>query len=174
MLDNDLIFYYFRSMNNSKPYCIIISIVALSLFSCDRNKINTNRITSLNNYEHYGEWDIVELYVDGVKDSVSPYWYLPNCEDIYTDSCTGTWKNSQNPIDSTPFYWQFSEKGQKFTLSRKSLPSDTLFAANNASHQCYDYSGEYEVLTRRRKLMRFQSYTTVGFSGKLVEIEIRR
>ncbi len=150
----------------------VILTVALVFTACNKTKIYANRLDG-------GDWKVTELSVDGTNEAELPKWTIGDC-DAYKESCTGDWKNDHN--HTAKFAWQFREKGKKFEISNQSkvedvtagLTGDMFFHAEELADQCVNFSGTYEVVEHKRKMMEFKSTTTIGFSGKTVIIKIEK
>lgn len=54
------------------------------------------------------------------------------------------------------------------------LSGDNYFHAEELADQCVNFSGTYEVIEHKRKTMKFESSSTIGFSGKKVVITIEK
>ena len=140
-----------------------ILIVALVFTACNKTKMYENRLDG-------GEWNVTELSVDGVNETELPHWNIGDC-DAYKESCTGEWKNHEGGTGK--FVWQFREKGGKFEISNQSeLTGD--HAQDEVVLQCQNFSGVYDVIEHEKKSMKFESTTTLGFSGKKVVITIEK
>jgi hypothetical protein len=61
-----------------------------------------------------GNWEVVELSVDGQNITPLPSWKINDC-DIYEALCTVAWSLGNK---DSQFYWQFNDKAERFTISR--------------------------------------------------------
>ena len=146
-------------------YIISFLLLAVVLQSCDKNKRASKRLMDP------GRWVLTDIQVAGEKFDNHIEWEVAPCE-IYEESCEAHWLFDGN---SSRIYWQFNDKAETFTISRAFESTDTSeYYTTEAKVQAYRFSGEYQVLTRKRKQMRFQSTQTEGYSGETVVIEIRR
>lgn len=138
-------------------------IVALAFTACNKTKLYANQLDG-------GEWYVTELSVEGINEAELPHWNIGDC-DAYKESCTGEWKNDEG--GNGKFAWQFREKGKKFEISNQSeLTGD--HAQDEVVLQCQNFSGVYDVIEHKKKSMKFESTTTLGFSGKKVVITIEK
>lgn len=137
-------------------------ILALLIVACDKNNRASKRLM------RPGNWVVTHLTVNGSNyTNEHIHWTINDC-DIEEELCTGIWnladKNSQ-------FYWQFNENAERFTLSRVVAPEDCEdFYTEEVEQMTYLFSGDYEVITSKRKSKIFESQNTIGFEGESVRI----
>lgn len=147
-------------------------ILSIAFIACNKTKMYTNRLDG-------GDWKVTELSVDGTNEAELPEWTIGEC-DAYKEACKGDWKNDHG--HKANFIWQFREKGKKFEISNQSkvedvtagLIGDMFFHAEELADQCVNFSGTYEVVEHKKKMMEFKSTTTIGFPGKTVVIKIEK
>lgn len=145
---------------------------ALALTACNKTKMYSNRLDG-------GDWKVTELSVDGKNEAELPKWNIGEC-DAYKETCTGSWKNDHD--HTAKFVWQFREKGKKFEISNQSkvedvtagLIGDMFFHAEELADQCVNFSGVYNVLEHKKKMMKFESTSAIGFPGQKVIISIEK
>ncbi|RYM35506.1 hypothetical protein ERX46_00525 [Brumimicrobium glaciale] len=148
-----------------KKLTILLLATAFIFAACDKNNRASKKLMKA------GTWEVVELSVDGQNITPLPTWQVNDC-DIYETLCTATWtlegKQSQ-------FYWQFNEKAELFTISRIVAPEDCEdFYTEEVEQQTFKFSGDYEVVERKRKSMTFESSKTLGFEGEKVVIRVEK
>jgi hypothetical protein len=148
-----------------KKATILLFALAFILVACDKNKRASKKLMKA------GTWEVVELSVDGQNTSPLPTWDVNDC-DIYETLCTASWKLEGK---QSQFYWQFNKKAELFTISRIVAPEDCEdFYTEEVEQQTFKFSGDYEVVERKRKTMTFESAKTLGFEGNTVVIRIER
>jgi len=148
------------------PKKVIYSVFLIAMFcSCDKNENNAIRLMN-------GQWNMAELTVNEIQ-LVDE---LPKIRtyggEIYDQLLQGAWVIHYS--DSSKFFWQFSDKGKTFKLSRISddLPNQTTTSL--VDQQTYEYSGSYKVLRRAKDEFVFESSETIGFSGQKVKMILRK
>jgi hypothetical protein len=152
----------------------ILAAVVLGISSgCNKTQTFSNRLE--------GEvWSISKLIVDGVEEEHDDHLaelIFSDC-DIYEEVCTGEWEIEQSHAE---FAWQFDEKGALLYIANQSEDGDQHEHDHNeedgeehmvdAIQQCQDLSGTYDVVDMTRKTIKLKSNNTIGFDGKLVEME---
>jgi hypothetical protein len=146
-----------------KKTAILFFALVFIFASCDKNKRASKRLMKA------GTWEVVELSVDGQNLSLLPSWQVNDC-DIYETLCTANWVLEGR---QSQFYWQFNEKAELFTISRIVAPEDCEdFYTEEVEQQTFKFSGDYEVIERKRKSMIFESSKTLGYEGKRVVIRL--
>jgi hypothetical protein len=145
----------------------LATIITLSFAACDKNKRASKRLIKP------GTWNVVEFSVDGQEITPYPRWRIDNC-DIYEDTCTAKWWDNSLETQSA-IYWQFNEKAETFTISRVVDTADCEdFYTEEVEQQTYRFSGEYNVIERKRKEMHFESINTLGHPNEKVIIRLER
>ena len=148
-----------------KKLALLLLAIAFLFTACDKNKRASKKLMKA------GNWEVVELSVDGQNISPLPSWGINDC-DIYEELCTASWKLEDK---QSQFYWQFNEKAKLFTISRIVAPEDCEdFYTEEVEQQTFKFSGDYEVVERKRKAMTFESRKTLGFDGEKVIIQLER
>lgn len=135
------------------------------LFSCNKEKRFSRRLMTKEK-DVIGIWNVKELSVDEINDSIIPYLEFYDA-DIYSDTCAGRWVTGSEFAQIT---WQFQDKGKTFQLLRINGVDSADFVTDLSEIQCYRYSGKYQVLKAKKKEMIFESTSTVGYEGKKVRI----
>lgn len=147
----------------------IIAIVSIGIAtSCNKTKSTSKRFIKA------GEWTITELSVDGVNEDELPTWEIEDC-DIYNESCYGEWMSEEG--GHADFIWQFREKANTFEISYQAEADESHehdHASEEVAEQAYNFSGEYEVVTRKKDEMEFTSENTLGYPGQTVVIKIEK
>ena len=144
---------------------IALFSIAVIVASCNKTKSTSKRIMKA------GEWNVVELSVDGVNQEELPHWTINEC-DIYSEACVGSWQNDEG--GATDFVWQVTDKGGSFIISRQGPDEGLEHADEEMATQCFDFSGTYEIIENDRTMMKFTSTTTQGFSGQAAVITIEK
>src|SRR5690554_873969 len=148
-----------------KKLALLLLATVFIFAACDKNKRASKRLMKA------GNWEVVELSVDGKNTTPLPTWGVKDC-DIYETLCIASWKLEGK---QSQFYWQFNEKAQLFTISRRVAPEDCEdFYTEEVEQQTFKFSGDYEVIERKRKSMVFESTKTLGFDGKKVMIRLEK
>lgn len=146
-----------------KKVLIVTAAIAFIFTACDKDKRASKRLM------RPGTWKIVELSVDGAQLSPRPNWQIDNCE-IYEEVCTATWDLAG---DESRFNWQFNDDAERFTISRMVDTADCEdFHTAEVEQQTYRFSGDYKVLTSKRKLKKLESYSTYGYPNQKVMIRL--
>jgi len=146
-----------------KKVFVVTAAIALLFMACDKNKRASKRLM------RPGTWKVVELSVDGEHLSPLPDWQIDECS-IYDEVCTATWE-----LDTTTsrFHWQFNDKAERFTISRVVDTADCEdFYTQEVEQQTFKFSGDYKVLTSKRKFKELESYSTLGYEGEKVLIRL--
>jgi hypothetical protein len=142
---------------------ITLILFVFVAFACSKDKSYSKKLMK-------GEvWTVEHLTVDGENYGILGSWQITQDVNIYESVPTANWHNS---TDTSAFQWQFRNKGKTFELSA----SDTccITALNPIDLQNFFLSGEYQVQKHMKKYMEFTSSNTLGFTGQVVEIHIRR
>ncbi|WP_107039047.1 hypothetical protein [Brumimicrobium mesophilum] len=148
-----------------KTIALLLLAAAFLFTACDKNKRASKKLMKA------GNWEVVELSVDGQNISPLPSWEINDC-DIYEELCTASWKLEDK---QSQFYWQFNEKAKLFTISRIVAPEDCEdFYTEEVEQQTFKFSGDYEVVEDKRKTKTFESSKTLGYGGKKVAIRIEK
>lgn len=149
---------------------MIAAVMLLTVQACNKTKKYSKRLA--------GEtWAVKTLTVDGTSEEELPTLVFEDC-DIYDEVCMGEWTNPEGA--HAEFAWQIREKGKIFELSNQSnLEGDGHDHGNVDEHaqeeailQCQNFSGIYEIKEHKKKSMRFESKSTIGFPGQAVVIEL--
>ena len=154
-------------------YLIAFSFL-ITLFACNKDKFYSKRLMK-------GEtWTVQSIKINDTLSEISGSWEITQGVNIY-DSVPQTYWTKRvlgNPdilYYDAIFQWQFHEKAKKFYINYQVLCEEcepnTLDTLDNFANAL---SGEYDVLERSRKIMQFESKSTLGFSGKKVEIVIEK
>jgi len=146
----------------------LILALTTTLISCNKENRYSRRLMT-KDPKVSGTWDVKELSVDGVNDTIIPYLVFFD-GDIYSDTCTGQWISGSMEAD---FTWQFKNKGKNFQIERINGADSANFITDISEIECYRYSGKYDVIKARKKEMIFESTSTVGYSGKKVRIRLQ-
>ena len=142
-------------------YLLIVSVFLFT--ACDKDKRASKKLMKP------GTWKVIELSVDGQNLSPLPNWKITDC-DIYETLCIAKWKLEDK---ESHFYWQYNDKAERFTISRRVAPEDCEdFYTEEVEQQTYNFSGDYKVLESKRKTKTFESYSTLGYAGKKVVIKL--
>ncbi|CAG5086961.1 hypothetical protein CRYO30217_03351 [Parvicella tangerina] len=149
-------------------YFLLLFVGVSLLSSCNKEERYSKRW--MQKEVMSGEWQVSEITVDGVSETVIPTLRIDDC-DIYADTCTGQWITGDNSAD---FIWQFQDKGKEFVLYRRDGADCCDFITDISEIQCYNYSGNYEVIKAKKKEMSFESNTTVGYEGSTVKLVLTR
>ncbi|RFC54162.1 hypothetical protein [Brumimicrobium aurantiacum] len=143
----------------------LLLTTAFLFTACDKNKRASKHLMKA------GNWEVKELSVDGVSQTLIPTWEIKDC-DIYETVCEGTWTSDTT---QSRFYWQFNDKAQTFTISRVVAPEDCEdFYTEEVEQQTFKFSGEYDVTKNKRKSKTFESYNTLGFEGQKAVIRVEK
>lgn len=142
---------------------ISAAVVLIGAVSCNKTKVNSNRLDG-------GNWKVTELTVDGVSEAELPSWNISEC-DIYEQTCTGTWTNEEG--GHADFAWQFRGKGKIFEIANQQSDFHG-HADEEATMQCQNFSGVYDVVERGKKNMEFKTTAAIGYPGQSVVIRIEK
>lgn len=146
----------------------LLAVFALS--SCDKIK---NRSKKLQNQplSESAYWTVKSLVIDGELSTFKGEW-LVSQGDIYDTIQTLQWTGN-SPYGSSSFEWQFQDKAKVFQFNHR------LYCAecDGTNLDSMDYlasalTGTYTVEKQSKKRMIFRSTGTVGFGGKVVELEL--
>jgi len=145
----------------------LLATIALTITACDKNNRASKRLIKP------GLWNVVELSVNGQEITPYPVWSISDC-DIYEDTCTAIWYDNSLDTESQ-IYWQFNDKAETFTISRVVDTADCEdFYTEEVEQQTFRFSGEYNVIERKRKEMHFESSNTLGYPNEKVVIRLER
>jgi hypothetical protein len=147
---------------------VTVVLIAVIVSACNKTKSTSNKLIKA------GEWQVTELSVDGVNEAELPTWEIEDCS-IYEKSCFAEWKNEEG--GHAEFVWQFREKANIFEISHQAEDGhghEGDHAAEEAAEQAYNFSGEYEVVEKSKKVMEFTSSNTAGYVGAVVKIVIEK
>jgi len=148
-----------------KKLALLFLATAFLFTACDKNKRASKRLMKP------GNWEVVELSVEGQNVTPLPFWEINDCE-IYETLCTAVWNLGEK---DSQFYWQFNDKAERFTISRVVDPEDCEdFYTEEVEQQTFKFSGDYKVLESKRKSKTFESYSTLGYDGEKVVIRLER
>lgn len=143
--------------------CIFIIALAAGFAACNKTKKYSKRLS--------GEtWKVTELSVDGTPEAELPTLVFEEC-DIYEESCMAEWKNEEGGHGE--FVWQFREKGKVFEISNQSDHTHS-HADEEAQAQLSSFSGVYDVIEHKKKVMLFESTATIGYPGKRVVLKMEK
>jgi len=145
---------------------LMITCITILFLSCQKDKLYSKRLMK-------GEtWTVQSITINDTLSSISGSWEITQDVNIFDSVPQALWKNNN---DDALFQWQFHEKAKKFYINYQLLCAEcepnTIDTLDNFN---YALSGQYDVLQRTKKQMKFESSTTQGFSGKKVEIVITR
>lgn len=145
-----------------KGWMASITFLLVTIVSCDKNERAYKRFID------EGRWAVTELSAGTTLFTKLPDWQIYPCDD-HENYCLATWEHqNESTVD---FYWKFSNLGGDFDFYADSATSDTQ---SMAFSQCVNFSGMYDVKESKRRLFRFESYTTFGYPDKLVTIVLER
>jgi hypothetical protein len=142
-------------------------LTALLVFgSCNKEKRFSKRLQK-------GEiWQVQHIKVNNQEIAFKGEWYIQSDVNIYDSVPTLEWR--LDTMDAF-FEWQFQEKGKNFYLNYSLLCSEADGPMlDTLDYIGYDISGVYSVERKGRNRMEFISNSTLGHSGKSVEIFIER
>jgi hypothetical protein len=154
-------------MNKFVKISGILLAIGFTIIACNKTSSNTKKLDG-------GEWQITQLSVDGMEVEELPHWVIAEC-DPYEETCTGQWLNDEG--GEAKFAWQFNDKGKVFEIANQSelLEEDEHeHGEHEAAMQCQYFSGAYQVVEQKKKAMKFESSTTLGYSGKKVVLAIEK
>ncbi|MEX1001671.1 MAG: hypothetical protein WDZ35_06110 [Crocinitomicaceae bacterium] len=137
---------------------LVISLVAVA---CRKSEVNTNRLSK------QGEWQVTELTVGTNVHSALPRWDIGEAPDD-KEFATAIWKHSTG--STAPFLWRFNY--YEGTFSFLIDPHEASDETSKAYIQCDNLSGEYNILTDKRKLFEFESIETKGYGTVTVFIRL--
>lgn len=142
-----------------------VLFLAVTLFSCNKN---VNSVDKLN----FKKWNVEHITVDGneVYDEL-PWVEFFGC-DIKENPCEGKWFFSWGV--SRPFYWQVSDQGKQFEIQRMNFDFEQNDSVPLIDQQLYDLSGRYDIEQLDNKNLKLKSSSTIGYSGKTVEISMKK
>jgi hypothetical protein len=145
---------------------IITSILALFLFSCNKEKRFSKKLIKGEN------WEVSSIKVDGENIPETGTWTVFG-DDIYETVSEIRWQN--NTLKSN-FQWQFQEKGKKWVLNNLCDCENKAEGAalNNLDYYADSLAGSYDVIKHKRKEMVFESTITKHYTNKKVEITLKR
>ena len=139
---------------------VSVASILTTITSCDKNERTYQRFE--------GRWTVTELTAGTTSYTKLPKWQLNAC-DNHEQHCTATWEH-QNGSSAT-FYWRFTNMGGDFDFFADTMVSDTQ---SMAFSQCYNFSGQYDVVEDKRKRFRLESYATTGYPDVLVTILLEK
>jgi hypothetical protein len=158
-----------KSIIKTASFALLVALLAVA---CNKSKNYSNKLIKA------GEWQITELSVDGTNQDELPSWHIDDC-DIYEASCSAEWENEEG--GHAEFIWQFRDEGSAFEISRQDGEEEEEGHAHESDHaeeeaiaQCYAFSGIYEVIEHKKKMMQFSSNSIEGYAGSTVVIKIEK
>lgn len=139
----------------------IVTAISLSitLAGCDKTETAAKKLMK------EGRWVVTEISVGTTMVDKLPKWAIHTCENAV--GCSGTW---EHPVGTTAgFQWEFSNFSGTFSFYPDQLTSETVSMAYS---QCFNFSGEYNVIKSKRDSFHFESTQTAGYPGKMVTIRL--
>ena len=136
-------------------------LIFLVLASCAKSKVNTNHLGK------QGKWSVNVL--DLGLNSNSPLPRLKFEESIDPEIYTaGVWKHEDH--SEATFKWRFNYFSGSFTLMIDETAAQDV--ESKAFLQCSNLSGEYFILTEKKKLFEFEAISTKGYGEIPVFIQL--
>lgn len=141
---------------------LLVVTVALFLFSCNKTKVRSNRLT--------GEtWTTESITIEGKAFDPLPTFTFDKCA-IYDEICFGTLRTSDESVAN--FAWQIREKGTIFELSDQT--ENTNHSNEEAVDFCASFSGIYTINEGTKNNMLLESTSTVRYAGKKVILTLKK
>ncbi len=145
---------------------IVYFVSIFILFSCNKEKRFSNRLMKKE------KWQVVDIYVDGTKSQFFGNWTVSQNVDIYDSVPSTIWMwDNQDAV----FNWQFQDKGKSFQLNyQQQCLECNASDLDSLDYFLYNISGKYQVQKHGLNKMIFTSTNSFLYSGKKVEINIRK
>ncbi|OIQ35933.1 MAG: hypothetical protein BM555_03740 [Crocinitomix sp. MedPE-SWsnd] len=137
-------------------------LLVLLSTSCTKSEVNTK------NLGKQGRWMVTVLNIGSNTNVQLPTFVFQPSEDpeVLTD---GTWIHNDN--SQAALRWRFNYYAGTFSiLINENVEQDET---SKAFVQCNNLSGEYNIITEKKKLFEFESMTTNGYGSIPVFIQIQ-
>ncbi len=142
---------------------LILIFIFGTLISCNKESYFSKKLIKGDS------WAILSIKEDNVNLDLIGSWEILHDTALEAEVPRLVWRNEQS--EERTFLWQFQDKGKNFQLSYQ---KDLTVPPTELDFFYYDISGVYNVKKHKNKAMTFESYNTVGFNGKKIEINISR
>lgn len=138
-----------------------ILLVVFTALGCSKPKMNS-RI-----FGKQGDWKVTLLDINGNSTSTLPSWKVEESKDVHVFT-KGVWKHEDG--STAQFKWRFNYYLGSFSFAI----NDTVPQEDNSKAfiQCSNLSGEYSIITDKRKLFEFESISTNGYGNQAVFIQL--
>jgi hypothetical protein len=149
-------------MGRRKLHIVTLVIVFFVVFSsCTKSAVDTRRLGGQ-------KWMVTQLDLGTNSNSSLPTWALEKSidDDAFTK---GTWIHSDN--SEAIFKWRFNYfEGTCSLRINENIEQDL---DSKAFQQCSNLSGDYMVITDKKKLFEFESLQTIGYPAIPVFIQLQ-
>lgn len=140
-------------------YIVISSVV---LVGCSKPQQNSN------NFGKQTNWNVTILDINSNSTSSLPSWTVEESTDVHAFT-PGVWKHEDG--SSAHFKWRFNYYLGSFSFSiDQNVEQDDN---SKAFMQCDNLSGEYSIITDKKKLFEFESISTNGYGAQQVFIQLQ-
>lgn len=144
----------------------ILFLLLISFYSCNKEKRYSTKLMK-------GEiWEVKMISVNGENLQLFGNWKITSDVNIYDSVPSAEWSYANQ---DAVFEWQFIDKGKSFHLQYFQLCEECFGdQLDELDYKTYDLTGKYEVERHGKNKMQFTSSSTIGYTGKTVEIHIQR
>ena len=149
-------------MDRRRLHIVSIVIALIVVFSsCTKSAVDTRRLGGK-------KWMVTQLDLGTNSNSLLPTWVLEESvdDDVFTK---GTWIHDDD--SQAIFKWRFNYFEGTFSLRiNENIEQDQ---DTKAFQQCSNLSGDYMIITDKKKLFEFESVETDGYAAIPVFIQLQ-